>query len=120
MRARAAVLALLVLPVGLSACGKSDEDKVRDVLNDVNHSDPAVCSHVSDRILKGQFGGNKKRCEAEAKRTTTKSLFDTESVKVNGDTATATVKGKRGGGKSRVLFKKEGGDWKVDAIRPGG
>jgi type IV pilus biogenesis protein CpaD/CtpE len=118
MRARLATLLLVAAPVGLAACGQSDEDKVRDVLDQVNSSDPAVCSKLSDPLLKGQFNGDKKRCEAQAKRVTQKSLFTVEKVKVDGDDATATVKAKQGG-RSRVVFKKEDGDWKVQTIRPG-
>jgi hypothetical protein len=118
MKARATALVLLAASLGLGACGKSDEDKVRDVLQEVNTSDPAVCSKLSDQLLKGQFNGDKKRCEAQAKKVNEKSLFEVEKVKVSGDNATATVKAKQGG-RSRVLFKKEDGDWKVQAIRPG-
>jgi hypothetical protein len=118
MRARLATLMLLAVPLTLGACGKSDEDKVRDVLAEVNSSDPAVCSKLDDRLLKAQFNGDKKRCEAQAKRVTQKSLFEVEKVDVSGDNATATVKAKQGG-RSRVLFKKEDGEWKVQAIRPG-
>jgi ABC-type uncharacterized transport system auxiliary subunit len=118
MRAGLATLLVLAAPLGLAACGKSDEDKIRDVLGQVNSSDPAVCSKLSDQLLKAQFNGDKKRCEAQAKRVTEKSLFTVEKVKVDGDDATATVKAKQGG-RSQVLFKKEDGDWKVQTIRPG-
>ena len=118
MRARLATLLVLAVPLGLAACGKSDEDKVRDVLDQVNSSDPAVCSKLSDELLKGQFNGDKKRCEDQAKRVTEKSLFTVEKVKVDGDEATGTVKANQGG-RSRVLLKKEDGEWKVQTIRQG-
>jgi type IV pilus biogenesis protein CpaD/CtpE len=118
MRGRLAAVILAAVPLSLAACGKSDESKVRDVLDEVNSSDPAVCSKLSDQLLKSQFNGDKGRCRAQARRVTQKSLFTVKSVDVSGDTATATVKAKTGG-RSRVLFKKEGGDWKVQSIRPG-
>jgi hypothetical protein len=118
VRVRAAALLVLTASLGFGACGKSDEDKIRDVLHEVDSSDPAVCSKLSDQLLKAQFNGDKKRCEAQAKKVTEKSLFEVEKVKIDGDDATATVKAKQGG-RSQVLFKKEDGEWKVQAIRPG-
>ena len=118
MRVGLATLLVLAAPLGLAACGKSDEDEIRDVLGQVNSSDPAVCSKLSDQLLKAQFNGDKKRCEAQAKRVTQKSLFKVEKVDVNGENATATVTANQGG-RSRVLFKKEDGEWKVQSIRPG-
>ena len=98
MKVRAAALLLLGVSLSFGACGKSDEDKVRDVLDEVNSSDPAVCSKLSDQLLKGQFNGDKKRCEAQAKKVTEKSLFEVENVKIDGDDATANVKAKQGAG----------------------
>jgi hypothetical protein len=98
--------------LALAACGgsSSDEDKIKDLVKKVDDNPTALCENATKDLL-AQLGG-KAGCEQLAK-TDKSNGGDSKvtNVKVNGDTATATVTDKTG--PSTVTFAKEDGDWKV-------
>src|SRR5262245_55511519 len=101
--------------LSFAACGgsKSDEDKIRDVVKDVDDDPASLCTdHATDALLQ-QLGGEA-ACKAGAAQAATQDPSKTtvDSVDVNGDKATVKVKDASGG--STVNFVKEDGDWKVD------
>jgi hypothetical protein len=96
--------------LAVSACGsKSDEDQIKDVVKKVDDNPAALCDNATKELL-AQLGG-KAGCEALAKTNKDTSKSKVTNVKVNGDTATATVTDKSG--PSQVTFQKVDGDWKV-------
>ena len=94
----------------ISGCGSSsDEDKIKDLVNEVDENPSALCDNATKELL-AQLGG-KAGCEQLAKSNTDDSDSEVSNVKVDGDNATATVKDKSG--TSTVTFQKVDGDWKV-------
>jgi hypothetical protein len=95
----------------LAACGggDSDEDKIRDLVKEVDDNPSALCDNATKELL-AQLGG-KAGCEQLAKSNEDDSKSDVQNVKVDGDTATATIKDDSG--TSTVTFQKVDGDWKV-------
>jgi len=107
-------LAVTVLggALAFSACGgsDSDEDKIKDLVGKVDDDPTALCDNATKELL-AQLGG-KAGCEQLAKSNQdTGGDSKVSNVKVNGDTATATVSDKSG--PSTVTFQKVDGDWKV-------
>jgi hypothetical protein len=99
--------------LALAACGggsNSDEDQIKDLVSKVDDNPTALCDNATKELL-AQLGG-KSGCETLAKQDKNSGGDSKVSnVKVNGDTATATVTDKSG--PSTVTFQKEDGDWKV-------
>src|SRR3954470_24787740 len=98
--------------VALSACGgsNSDEDQIKDLVKKVDDNPTALCDNATKELL-AQLGGES-GCKTLAKQDNNSGGDSKVSnVKVNGDTATATVTDKTG--PSTVTFQKEDGDWKV-------
>jgi hypothetical protein len=101
--------------LAFAACGggsSSDEDKIRDVVKDVDDNPSSLCTdHGTDQLV--QKLGGEQRCTAAAQLAAKQDPSKTtvESVDVNGDKATAKLKD--ASGNSTVTFVKEDGDWKV-------
>ena len=127
---RLAVIAVLLAALALAGCGpfggKSDEDQVRDTVdqlvtarNQSHFSD--VCSLFASAQL-AQFKKANTTCEKflqqhAAPDTTT--TIRVEQVRVEGDRATvdATVSHNAGAGNAEsILLVKENGDWKVTQV----
>ncbi len=110
---RPASLSLLAVPIlALSACGggKSDKDKITDIIKQGGKDPSTICKHLEAKTLKalgGEDGCKKAAQDPSAKDQNVK----VNSVTVNGDKATAKVKGNQGD--QSINFVKEGGDWKV-------
>jgi PBP1b-binding outer membrane lipoprotein LpoB len=127
---RSAVIAVLLAALALAGCGpfggKSDEDQVRDTVDQLvtarNQSHFAdVCSLFASAQL-AQFKKANTTCEKflqqhAAPDTTT--TIRVEQVRVEGDRATvdATVSHNAGAGNAEsILLVKENGDWKVTQV----
>jgi PBP1b-binding outer membrane lipoprotein LpoB len=127
---RPAVIAVLLAALALAGCGpfggKSDEDQVRDTVDQLvtarNQSHFAdVCSLFASAQL-AQFKKANTTCEKflqqhAAPDTTT--TIRVEQVRVEGDRATvdATVSHNAGAGNAEsILLVKENGDWKVTQV----
>jgi hypothetical protein len=120
IRLIALALVALAASIGVAACGSSgggDADKVRTVVEHLRDSDQAVCGELTDVYLKQLFK-NKSNCEKAAKGAKEKNSFDIKSVKVNGDKATVQIQAKKN--KGTVSLVKQGGDWKIEAIKANG
>lgn len=106
------MLSLLAVPaVALSACGggKSDKDKLTDIIKEGGKTPSSVCDHVTDALLK-QLGG-KDACVKASKSQPGDDSTKIKSLKIDGEKATASVSDKSGA--NTIKFVKEGGDWKV-------
>ena len=97
--------------LALAACGgsTSDEDKIKDLVKKVDDDPTTLCENATKELL-AQLGGAE-GCKQLAKTNKDTSKSKVTNVKVNGDTATATVTDKSG--PSTVTFQKVDGDWKV-------
>ncbi|WP_354698761.1 hypothetical protein DSM112329_04454 [Paraconexibacter sp. AEG42_29] len=108
--------ALLVVPtLTLAACGggggDSDEDQIRSIIKDGANDPASICDHVTPALLK-QLGGTVDACKKVAKEQDDgDKKADVSNLKVNGDSATATVTDKTGA--NSIKFTKSGDDWKV-------
>jgi hypothetical protein len=101
--------------LALAACGgggDGDEDKIRDVVKDVDNNPASLCTDYGTDQLIQKLGGEK-TCSAAAEQAAKQDPSKTtvESVDVNGDKATAKLKDDTGN--STVTFVKEDGEWKV-------
>ena len=101
--------------IALSACGgsKSDSTKINDLVKKVSDNPTAFCDNATANLLK-QVGG-KAACQQQVKAQSDSAPTSVSNLKINGGTATGTVKDKKGG-TSQTGFKKEGGDWKFDSV----
>jgi ABC-type oligopeptide transport system substrate-binding subunit len=110
----AALLAAAALAA--AGCGSddssSDSDQITEVV--VNGSkDPAyICDHLATREL-AQFGTKAKCLEAAKTSGTVDPDPKTGTPKIDGDTASVTVTGKKG--TETIHLVKEDGDWKITA-----
>ena len=109
------VLSILVLPVlALTACGgggKSDEDKVRDVITESAKTPSKLCDNLAAASLKAIGGKDKCLTLAKGQKGEDEKI---DSVTISGDDA--TVKGTSGTtGSDTIKLVKEDGDWKVVA-----
>lgn len=103
-------LAFLGGALAVSACGsESDEDKIKNLVKEVDDNPTALCDNATKELL-AQLGG-KAGCEQLAKSNKDTSKSEVKNVKVDGDNATATLKDDSG--TSTVTFQKVDGDWKV-------
>ena len=113
---RALVLLLTAPMLALSACGGSDEDDIKDIINEVSKDSSTICQHASDKLLKA-LGGTEESCEEQARAypdDTTSEIEGDIDVKVDGDTATAKFTDNEDK-QQNVGFIKEDGEWKVDS-----
>jgi hypothetical protein len=97
--------------LAVAGCGgsKSDSDQIKDLVKKVDEDPVALCDNATPELL-AQLGG-KAGCAQLAKANKDTSKSTVSNLKVNGDTATATVSDKSG--PSSVTFQKVNGDWKV-------
>ncbi len=116
MKKRSGLALLIVVPaLALGACGgKSDEDKITSLMEDVGTDPATLCDHATKGLLK-QVGGTKESCQKAAKGAKKDRDVKVSSVKIDGDKATAKLKGVEGA--QTADFVKEGGDWKVASTR---
>ena len=118
LRTRLAVL-LTVPALAFAACGgDSDEDKIKDIINDGSENAESICDHATQKVL-AQVGGSVDECKKQA-REAEKEDPDSgkpENIDVNVDGDKATAKFKDDDGDNTVNFVKDGDDWKIDAIQ---
>ncbi len=128
--------ALSLLPlaaVALAACGTTTQTSkykgaehevaqaVANLQSNVTGGEQAkVCSRDLAAPIVARLGG-KKACEEAIKEQLAEvdsTELEVESVKVSGDTATATVKSIYGGKKKldTITLAKEGGSWKIVSV----
>ncbi|HEX8086867.1 MAG TPA: hypothetical protein VF529_21455 [Solirubrobacteraceae bacterium] len=110
---------LLVVPaLALATCGgDSDEDKIKDLINDVSANAEVICDNATDRFLKEQLGGDRDECKKQAKQAEQSDRdgdVDDLKVEIDGDNATATFTDNEGDDRTVELVKQDG-DWKVDS-----
>lgn len=124
-----APLALLaVAALALSACGggKSDEDKIAEVIEKAaTTDDPSNCTELQTRRFNEQNTQQKgkaatKACEEEAEAGEEQAKgAKVSNVSVNGGAATAEVEfegGSLGSQALEVALIQEDGDWKLDHV----
>jgi len=133
-RTTIALLCAPLLAVGVAACGntvstssfKGEQQKVAQVVAHLQSHATAleakkICGEdlaaANVARLNTASGGCKQAIESQLKQI---DSFETtvQSVQINGATATARVKGVKGGKKSvqTVTLAKEGGKWKVSGV----
>ena len=114
-----AALLLAIPAFALAACGgDSDEDKIKDIINEGSENPQTICDNATDKLLE-QVGGSVDACKKAAKEAEEQEGADTEKpesidVTVDGDKATAKFKDEDGD--NTVRFVKDGDDWKVDEV----
>ena len=122
-------LSVLLLALGLAACGgssESDEDEVIDVIEtSATSPDPSNCIElqtVAFNEQSTQASGNEatKKCEEEAKEEEgTADSVEVSEVEVDGDTATATAAitgGDLDGQTVELEAVKDGDNWKLNEL----
>ena len=121
-------LALLVLSLGLVACGggDSDEDKVVEVIEaSATSADPADCKELSTQAFLEQTeleegAAAVESCEESAEDTSDDpESVEVSEVEMDGSAATANVAftgGSFDGQTLTVALVEEDGDWKLDEI----
>jgi hypothetical protein len=118
LKQRAALL-LAIPAFALAACGgDSDEDKIKDIINDGSENPQTICDHATDKLLQ-QVGGSVDACKTAAKEAEEDEGGDTDKpdsidVSIDGDKATAKFEDKDGD--NTVQFVKDGDEWKIDAV----
>lgn len=120
---RKASLALtIVLAVGVTACGsKSESQKVKDVLNEVGTStDKTLCARdFTPAGLKAFETASGQTCLSGVASNKSSSKPNVTDVTVNGENATATLKGSSGN-TANVTLVKRNGSWKINGLKAGG
>jgi hypothetical protein len=107
------VLGVMFGAVALAACGESDEDKVRSVVESfVLEGDPSVCDQMTTEFA-GRIWGGVDACKASLEGTEPNKSARIRTVVVDGDTATATAAGS-GGFHTRYELVKSDGAWRLD------
>jgi hypothetical protein len=114
---RAFALLLMTPAFALGACGgDSDEDQIKDVVQDVAKNSATICEHATQKVL-DQVGGSEEKCKEQARAypdDSTKGIDGDIDVSIDGDKATAKFTDNDGKAQN-VSFVKEDGEWKVDA-----
>lgn len=118
MRPSALVIAAAA-SLAITACGggKSDKDKITDLVKDVGKNPATLCDQYATQVLIDQVGGH----EACAKLTRDPKSKDpdvkVDSIAIVGKTATANVTGNRG--HQRIGLVREGDGWRVSSVASG-
>ena len=121
-----ALLALAALTVTACGGGKSDEDKIVEVIEKAETTaDPRHCTELQTQRFNEQVSqkagkAGTEACEAEAKAGEEQAKSaNVSNVSVNDEKATAEVEFKGGPLDSQVLdvaLVQEDGDWKLDQV----
>lgn len=121
-------LAVLVLALGLAACGggESDEDKIVSAIEtSATSTDPSICKETETLAFMEQTNSAsgaaaEKECEEEAKSgEDNPDSVNVSEVEVEDEKATANVEFKGGnldGQVVEVALVEEEGDWKLDEL----
>ena len=107
--------ALAALALGLTACGESDEDQVKEVATQLANTDEKVCDKATPKFLKA-VGGSKAQCKKSAKEDDGSTKPKVGKITVDGDKATAELSAD--GSKVKFGLIKDGDDWKLDTVEP--
>jgi hypothetical protein len=111
-KSKLAAMCLVAPAFALSACGgTSDEDTITQIVKDVGDKPAVLCDHLSDKLTKDIGGAASCKDAAKGEKP---DPADVESVKIDGEKATAKVKDSDG--LTTVGFVKQDGDWVVDTI----
>ena len=110
---RLGVVAVAAGALALAACGgsESDEDKIKDLVKEVDEHPASLCDHAAPSLL-SELGG-RAACLQLARTDNAATKSTVKRVTVKGDTATAAVVDATG--PSTVTFRKIDGDWKVES-----
>jgi hypothetical protein len=107
--------ALAVPALTLAACGggggNSDKDDITQIIKDGGKTPASLCEHMTDRLLK-QIGGADACTAASKSDGTPDANIKVDSLKIDGDKATATITDKTG--KNTAKFVKTGDEWQLD------
>lgn len=115
LKTRAALL-LAIPALALGACGgDSDEDKIKDIINQGSENPETICENATDKVLE-QVGGSVDACKKAAGEADEGDNKKPEDIDVTVDGDKATAKFKDEDGDNTVRFVKEGDDWKIDAV----
>jgi len=106
-----AVLLVLIGVPWLAACGNSDEDDIRAVIQDYTATDPNFCRHVTTGFLK-LIDDSVDECEAVAKRDRGTIPLRIRGVSIDGGRARVVTKSTTGG-LTAWRFVEQGDVWKV-------
>lgn len=112
-------LLLAVPALAFAGCGSGDEDKIKDIIQDVAKDSSTICDHATENVLKqlsesGTVDGCKETARAYPDDSSDAVKGDI-TVKVDGDTATADFTDNKDT-KQHVTFVKDGGDWMIDKV----
>lgn len=116
MNITSSVATSLVSAVIVAACGgggKSDNDKITDIIKEGGKNPSTICDHLDAKILKTLGGKDGCVKAAKADDSNKDPAVKINEIKIDGDKATAKVKGAQGD--QTINFIKEDGDWKVTA-----
>lgn len=107
------VLALCAPALALAACGgDSDEDKINELVSTLSENNANFCdTQYVDKKFPESLGGVEACKEAVKDQPQDDSESEISDVKVDGDSATATIKDKDGTNDAK--FVKDGDDWKL-------
>ena len=127
-RRTAALLAAALAGLVAGACGKSDDDKVRDTLAHFEQATKqedykALCDDVLSEQVVQRLRAVGLPCETALQRSTVASTLQpsitVEQVKVRGDTAlaqiTSTAVGQRAS-HDTIRLVKQGDDWRIASL----
>lgn len=103
------VMALSCLS-GLTACGESDDDQVRSVIDLVERSDPARCDLMTKRFLARYYRGRVKECVSDTETT----AWGMGEVSIDGHKA--TVDATYAKLPVKLTLVKQDDQWKVDTF----
>jgi hypothetical protein len=119
----AAFAAILVLaPIGLAACGSSDDNSADEdditaaIETGATSTDPSKCTEVQTENFANQTDGSIKECQKNVEDAVADSV-DVSNIEVDGDKATAdaAVTGSTFDGQTlQLALVKDGDQWKVD------
>lgn len=113
---RTLALLLATPALALAACGGGgDADKIKDIVKQGDKDPASICDHASKKLLQLLAGGDVAKCKETARGYADDANVEGDiTVKIDGDTATATFKTSDGKTQS-PKFVKEDGEWKVDS-----